>query len=103
MYWTTSALRHGLADRPASFAARFLEIQQDLSNQRRQAKDAEKARIAAEVREAELNDQLEMITLDKEMAEEKTETLESHIAQLEEQVEGMKIEVEVLQEENGKS
>jgi len=44
-----------------------------------------------------------MITLDKEMAEEKTETLESHIAQLEEQVEGMKIEVEVLQEENGRS
>ena len=44
-----------------------------------------------------------MITLDKEMAEEKTETLESQIAQLEEQVEGMKIEVEVLQEENGRS
>lgn len=40
--------------------------------------------------------------MDKEMAEEKAETLESHIAQLEEKVEGMKIEVEVLQEENGR-
>lgn len=81
---------------------RFLEMQQELATQRRQNKETEKVRVAAEAREAELLDQLEMLALDKEMAEEKAESAASQIEQLEETIEGIKLEVQVLQTENAK-
>lgn len=49
-----------------------------------------------------MTDQLEMVTLDKEFAEEKSETLEAELEAEREKVGGLEVELEVLREENGK-
>lgn len=43
-----------------------------------------------------------MVTLDKEFAEEKGESLEAELEAEREKVVGLEVEVEVLREENGK-
>lgn len=81
--------------------ARYLELQQDLSTERRKTKELEKARSQIESREAELLDQLETLAIDKEVAEEKADLLGNEVEEFREVVEGLKVEVEVLKEENG--
>jgi dynactin 1 len=58
------------------------------------------ARGDFEGKETELLEQLEMAALDREVAEEKAETLMTELADMKELVETLKIEVEVLKEEN---
>lgn len=81
--------------------ARYLEMQQDLSTERRKIKDLEKSRSQIESREAELLEQLESLAIDKEVAEEKADLLGNELEELREVVENLKVEVEVVKEENG--
>ncbi|KAJ9123331.1 hypothetical protein QFC22_001530 [Naganishia vaughanmartiniae] len=79
---------------------KFIEIQQENGNLKRGKRELESIRSTFENKEAELLEQLELATLDREVAEEKAETFMSELADMKELVETLKIEVEVLKEEN---
>jgi dynactin 1 len=80
--------------------AKFIEVQQENANLKRSKRELESIRNTFEDKEAELLEQLELATLDREVAEEKAESLMSELADMKESVETLKIEVEVLKEAN---
>lgn len=82
------------------FQAKFIEVQQENGSLKRSKRELESVRGDFEGKETELMDQLEMAALDREVAEEKAETLMTELADMKELVETLKIEVEVLKEEN---
>ncbi|KAJ9104313.1 hypothetical protein QFC19_003953 [Naganishia cerealis] len=79
---------------------KFIEVQQENANLKRGKRELESIRSTFENKESELLEQLELATLDREVAEEKAETLMSELDDMKELVETLKIEVEVLKEEN---
>lgn len=80
--------------------AKFIEVQQENASLKRSKREMESVRGDFEGKETELLEQLEMAALDREVAEEKAETLMTELADMKELVETLKIEVEVLKEEN---
>jgi dynactin 1 len=75
-------------------------LQTELRHLRLSSKQLESSNAELELKLVELNDQLEMVTLDKEFAEEKGESLEAELEAEKEKVVGLEVEVEVLREEN---
>ncbi|XP_055377619.1 dynactin subunit 1 isoform X3 [Condylostylus longicornis] len=74
-------------------------LQRELQRARQEAKDAIEARERHQEEMAELSENVEMITLDKEMAEEKADTLQIELEQAKERIEELTLDLEILQTE----
>lgn len=76
-----------------------IALQRDLQKAKQQVRDAveERDRHADEM--AELSDSVEMATLDKEMAEEKAETLQLELDACKEKLEEVTLDLEILKTE----
>jgi dynactin 1 len=81
--------------------AKFQELQSALVAAQRLSKDLQSENAHLETKASEAIDQLEMATLDREVAEEKAEAGESEVAKLSEKIAELEVEVGVLREENG--
>ena len=66
---------------------------------RQEARDAHAAREQYQDEMADLAETVEMATLDKEMAEEKAETLQIELEQLKEKLEEQSLDLEILRTE----
>ena len=74
--------------------------QQEILDLRRQLREAEAKAEASETAQAEVDNAVEMATLDREMAEETAEALQSELNALRHAHEELELEVEILREEN---
>lgn len=70
-------------------------------NAQRVARDLQSDNARLESRAAEALDQLEMATLDREVAEEKAEAAEADNERLAERIAELELEVALVKEENG--
>ncbi|XP_068149725.1 dynactin subunit 1 [Drosophila tropicalis] len=74
-------------------------LQKDLQRAKQETKDAIEARERHAQEMAELSDNVEMITLDKEMAEEKADTLQLELESLKERNEELQVDLDLLRSE----
>jgi len=95
----TASLLHPFPTHP--MADKLQTLQTELSHLRLTSKHLETSNASLETRLIELTDQLEMVTLDKEFAEEKGENLESELEGEKEKVLELEVEVDVLRGQNG--
>lgn len=75
------------------------QLQRELLRAKQEAKDAIEAKEQHAQEMAELSDNVEMITLDKEMAEEKADTLQLELDAAKERIEELQIDMELLRSE----
>lgn len=75
-------------------------MQQELSDSRKQLADLKRSFESVERMQAEHESELELATLDREMAEETAEVLKSEVEVLKEKAEELELELEILREEN---
>ncbi|EDS39730.1 150 kDa dynein-associated polypeptide [Culex quinquefasciatus] len=75
------------------------QLQRDLQRAKQEAKDAIEARDQHSEEMAELSENVEMITLDKEMAEEKADTLALELETAKERIEELTLDLEILKTE----
>ncbi|XP_030372447.1 dynactin subunit 1 [Scaptodrosophila lebanonensis] len=71
-------------------------LQKELQRAKQEAKDAIEAKERHAQEMAELSDNVEMITLDKEMAEEKADTLQLELESSKERIEELQVDLELL-------
>jgi len=76
--------------------AKLASLQSDLTATKRELADAQQLGALGENRSVELQDQLEMAMLDKEMAEERAEVAEGELEEVKEKLAVIEVEVEVL-------
>lgn len=74
-------------------------LQKDLQRAKQEAKDAIEAKEQHAQEMAELADNVELITLDKEMAEEKADTLQLELDVAKERIEELQVDLELLRSE----
>lgn len=74
-------------------------LQRDLQRARQEAREAHAAREQFQEEMSDLAETVEMATLDKEMAEEKAETLQIELEQLKEKLEEQTLDLEILRTE----
>lgn len=74
-------------------------LQRDLQRAKQEAREAQAAREQYQDEMADLAETVEMATLDKEMAEEKAETLQIELEQLKEKLEEQTLDLEILRNE----
>jgi len=74
-------------------------LQKELQRAKQEAKDAIEAKEQHAQEMAELSDNVEMITLDKEMAEEKADTLQLELESSKERIEELQVDLELLRSE----
>lgn len=74
-------------------------LQRELQRAKQDAKDAIEARNNHQEEMSELAESVELITLDKEMAEEKADTLQLELDQMKERVEELTLDLEILKTE----
>lgn len=74
-------------------------LQKELQRAKQEAKDALEAKERHAQEMAELSDSVEMITLDKEMAEEKADTLQLELESSKERIEELQVDLELLRSE----
>lgn len=75
------------------------QLQRDVQRAKQEAKDAVEARDRHQEEMADLAENVEMITLDKEMAEEKADTLQIELEQAKERIEELNLDLEILKTE----
>lgn len=75
------------------------QLQRDLQRAKQETKDAIEARDRHQEEMADLAENVEMITLDKEMAEEKADTLQIELDQTKERIEELQLDLEILKQE----
>ncbi|XP_055856835.1 dynactin subunit 1 [Episyrphus balteatus] len=75
------------------------QLQRDLQRAKQEAKDAIEAKERHAQEMADLSDNVEMITLDKEMAEEKADTLQLELDSTKEKIEELTLDLELLRAE----
>ncbi|MCJ1400874.1 hypothetical protein MMC11_004084 [Xylographa trunciseda] len=80
--------------------AKYQPQQQEISNLRRQIKEAEAKAEASESQQIDVDSAMEMATLDREMAEETAEAVRTELESLRQKHEELELEVEILREEN---
>ena len=73
-------------------------MQTEAATVRKALKEATGAKVAAETKLQEHLDQLEMLTLDKEMAEEHAESMAMEVETLKEKIEELTLDLEVYRE-----
>lgn len=96
----------GLAQNTQKLKARFLEIQQDFSTQRKLSKSLEREReefVAQREAEGDLRETIEAAVMDKALADEQINELESRLVNLTARLEEVELEKDILKEENGKN
>lgn len=91
---------HFLTIRP-KLQAKMNEMATELKELRKELKDVHTEKENLDSRQIEQSETLEMMTLDKEMAEEKAEGLQFELDALKERLEEATIEMEILKEERG--
>ncbi|KAG5677570.1 hypothetical protein PVAND_007319 [Polypedilum vanderplanki] len=74
-------------------------LQRELQRAKQEAKDAIEARDRHQEEMAELAENVELITLDKEMAEEKADTLQLELDNAKERIEELTLDLEILKTE----
>jgi len=74
-------------------------LQRELQRARQEAREAHAAREQYQEEMSDLAETVEMATLDKEMAEEKAETLQIELEQLKEKLEEQTLDLEILRTE----
>ena len=79
--------------------AKIVELAAEVKELRRTAKDAEIQRATAEDKLEDLNEQLEMAALDKEVAEEKAEDAVARVAETQERLAALNIELDMLRKD----
>lgn len=84
-----------------SYKAKFQELQSSLVAAQRLSRDLQSENAHLETKASEAVDQLEMATLDREVAEEKAEASEGEVARMTEKIAELELELAVLREENG--
>lgn len=75
------------------------QLQRDLQRSKQELKDAIEAKDGHNDEVAELAEAVEMATLDKEMAEEKAETLQLELESCKEKLEEVTLDLEILKTE----
>jgi dynactin 1 len=75
------------------------DCQRELVELKRSTRDSSQAAQGAEEKLQELAEQCELLTLDKEMAEERADALQLEVDTLKERVEELSLDLEVLQQE----
>lgn len=90
-------------DQLVEFKSKIMEahsqLQRDVLRAKQEAKDAIEARDLHSEEMAELSENVEMITLDKEMAEEKADTLTLELDTAKERIEELTLDLEILKTE----
>ena len=81
--------------------AKLTSLQSDLTATKRELADAKQLGALGDNRTVELQDQMEMAMLDKEMAEERAEVAESELEEVKEKLAVIEVEVEVLRNGGG--
>lgn len=74
-------------------------LQRELQRSKQETKDAIEARDRHQEEMSELSENVELITLDKEMAEEKAETLQLELETAKERIEELTLDLEILKTE----
>lgn len=74
-------------------------LQRDLQRAKQETKDAIEAKERHADEMADLSDNIELITLDKEMAEEKADTLQLELESAKERIEELSVDLELLRDE----
>lgn len=74
-------------------------LQREIQRSRQETREAHAAREQFQEEMADLAETVEMATLDKEMAEEKAETLQIELEQLKEKLEEQTLDLEILRTE----
>lgn len=90
-------------DQLQEFKSKIMEaqssLQRELQRAKQEAKDAIEARDNHQEEMAELTENVELITLDKEMAEEKADTLQLELENAKERIEELTLDLEILKTE----
>lgn len=90
-------------DQLQEFKSKIMEaqssLQRELQRSKQETKDAIEARNAHQEEMSELSENVEMITLDKEMAEEKADTLQLELETAKERIEELTLDLEILKTE----
>ena len=81
--------------------AKLASLQSDLTATKRELADTKQLSALGDNRSVELQDQLEMAMLDKEMAEERAEVAETELEEVKEKLAVIEVEVEVLKNGGG--
>ena len=81
--------------------AKLLELNSEVKELRKTTKELESERDVANSRYNDLADEVEMATLDKEVAEEKFEAAEISLEAIKEKYAGLEVELDVLRAETG--
>lgn len=81
--------------------ARLVELSNETKDLKKRVSEAESERDRLNSKFDELQDEVELHTLDKEMAEEKAEAAESALSETKDRLSELQVEVEVLREEAG--
>jgi len=76
--------------------AKLTSLQSDLTATKRELADAKQLSALGDNRSVDLQDQLEMAMLDKEMAEERAEVAENELEEVKEKLAVIEVEAEVL-------
>ncbi|KAI7878238.1 hypothetical protein K492DRAFT_133006 [Lichtheimia hyalospora FSU 10163] len=85
-------LRNKLQDKIA-------ELQKDLRDTKRELKETSSDKEDLELRFSEMADSLEMMTLDKEVAEERAESLQEEVDLLKDKIQEISVDLDVLKQE----
>ncbi|KAI8817169.1 dynein associated protein-domain-containing protein [Fimicolochytrium jonesii] len=88
----TTTAKHKLSEK-------LQEVQSEVSGLRRSVRDAHDERDRANAQVLEVQENMEIMLLDKEMAEERAESLQAEVRILEERVEELSLDLEVLKQE----
>lgn len=81
--------------------AKLTSLQADLTATKRELADAKQLGTLGDSRTVELQDQVEMAMLDKEMAEERAEVAETELEEVKEKLAVLQVEVDVLRNGGG--
>ena len=81
--------------------AKLTSLQSDLTATKRELADAKQLSALGDNRTVDLQDQMEMAMLDKEMAEERAEVAETELEEVKEKLAVIQVELEVLKNGGG--
>lgn len=77
-------------------------MQRDLRETKRELKETTADKESLEIRFNDLADSLEMMTLDKEYAEERAEVLQQEVDILKDKIQEISLDLDILKKEAGK-
>lgn len=82
---------------------KIADLQKDVRETKRDLKDAMDDKESFETKYIDVLESLEMMTLDKEVAEERAESLQLEISILTDKIEEISVDLDILRKESGKS